>query len=92
MDDVLCVVRKSCVNERMEKINKLHPNLKFTVEFEENSQLPFLDMIILNNKGTLSSRWYRKPTDTGLTLNFHALAPLKYKKSVVSSCSHSLPK
>ena len=85
MDDVLCVVRKSCVNERMEKINNLHPNLKFTVEFEENSQLPFLDMIILNNKGTLSSRWYRKPTDTGLTLNFHALAPLKYKKSVVSS-------
>ena len=85
MDDVLCVVRKSCVNERMEKINNLHPNLKFTVEFEENSQLPFLDMIILNNKGTLSSRWYRKPTDTGLTLNFHALSPLKYKKSVVSS-------
>ena len=42
-------------------------------------------MIILNNKGTLSSRWYRKPTDTGLALNFHALAPLKYKKSVVSS-------
>ena len=45
----------------------------------------FLDMLIINTNGKLASRWYRKPTDTGLTLNFHALAPLKYKKSVVIS-------
>ena len=47
--------------------------------------IPFLDMLICNQDGKLSSKWYRKPTDTGLTLNYHALAPLKYKKSVISS-------
>ena len=47
-------------------------------------------MLILNKRGSLSSSWYRKPTDTGLTLNFHALAPNKYKKSVVSSFLHRI--
>ena len=42
-------------------------------------------MLIMNNCGSLTSKWYRKVTDTGLTLNYHSLAPVKYKKSVVSS-------
>ena len=42
-------------------------------------------MLIHNNRLKLSSSWYRKPTETDLTLNFHALAPFKYKKSVVIS-------
>ena len=67
----------------MGKINNIHPSLSFTVEEEKEGRLPFLDMVIVNQNGHLSSGWYRKPTDTGLTLNFHSLAPLKYKKSVV---------
>ena len=55
-----------------------------------NGKLPFLDMIISNDNGILSSSWYRKPTDTGLTLNFHALAPLKYKRSVVIGFIHRI--
>ena len=90
MDDVLCSVRKSEVDERLSMINKLHDNLKFTYELENEGTIPFLDMLILNKSGSLSSSWYRKPTDTGLTLNFHALAPNKYKKSVVSSFLHRI--
>ena len=71
-------------------INGLHDNLKFTCELENEGTIPFLDMLILNANGTLSSSWYRKPSDTGLTLNFHALAPRKYKKSVVSSFLHKI--
>ena len=40
-------------------------------------------MVLINQNGHLSSGWYRKLKITGLTLNFHSLAPLKYKKSVV---------
>ncbi len=90
MDDVLCSVRKSDVDERLSIINNLHDNLKFTYEIENECTIPFLDMLILNKNGSLSSSWYRKPTDTGLTLNFHALAPNKYKKSVVSSFLHRI--
>ena len=90
MDDVLSAVKKDSVDEQLELINSLHPCLQFTYELEIDGQLPFLDMLICNKNGKLSSLWYRKPTDTGLTLNFHALAPLKYKKSVISSYIHRI--
>ena len=41
-------------------------------------------MKIKNDNGNLSSTWYTKPTDTGLILNYHALAPRRYKKAVVA--------
>ena len=47
-------------------------------------------MLLHNDNGKLSSSWYRKTTDTGLTLNFHALAPLRYKKSVITSFVHRI--
>ena len=90
MDDILCTIKKSKIDEHLELINSLHPSLLFTYEVETNGKLPFLDMNICNDNGSLSSHWYRKPTDTGLTLNYHALAPLKYKKSVVISLIHRI--
>ena len=50
------------------------------------AKLPFLDMRLIHNllTGELSSTWYNKPTDTGLIMNYHSLAPKRYKRSVVS--------
>ena len=82
---VLCDIKINDISDRATLINSLHPKLKFTIETENNGGLAFLDMLIMNDSGTLTSKWYRKMTDTGLTLNHHSLAPVKYKKSVVSS-------
>ena len=72
------------VDAKLEEINGLHPSLKFTIERETECHLPFLDMKIIRSNGKLSSTWYCKPTDTGLIMNYHAAAPLQYKRSVVS--------
>ena len=40
--------------------------------------------------GKLTSTWYTKPTDTGLILNYHSLAPKRYKRSVVSGFVHRI--
>ena len=80
MDDIICEIHKDEIDDRLKVLNNLHPCLKFTHELEKDCQLPFLDMLIINQDGKLYSKWYRKPTDTGLILNFHSLAPLKYKK------------
>ena len=84
MDDILRDIKSREVDAKLNEINDLHPNLKFTIERENNNSLPFLDMKIIHSENGLSSTWYTKSTDTGLTLNFHALAPSKYKRSVVS--------
>ena len=56
----------------------------------DDGSIPFLDMKLIHSGQTLSSTWYTKPTDTGLTMNYHALAPLKYKRSTVTGLVHRI--
>ena len=47
-------------------------------------------MSLIHQGSEVSSTWYSKPTDTGLILNFHSLAPKRYKRSVVSGFVHRI--
>ena len=40
--------------------------------------------IIQKRDGSLESEWFRKPTDTGIIMNWYSIAPLRYKKNIVS--------
>lgn len=90
MDDIIREIERAKIQEKLSEINQLHPKLKFTIEIEENGKLAFLDIEIKREGRTLSSTWYVKPTDTGLIMNFHALAPKRYKRSVVQSFVHRI--
>ena len=85
-DDILKEQKIRECEQKLNAINSLHVNLKFTMEHEENENLPVLDMKLHHDHSTgqLSSTWYNKPIDTGLIMNFHALAPKRYKRSVVT--------
>ena len=96
MDDILRTIKAEMIETKLHAINGLHPNLKLTIEVEQEGRLPFLDISILHVDSHLHSTWYTKPTDTGVVMNFHALAPKRYKRSVVEglvyrvycACSH----
>ena len=88
MDDILRTIKAELIEAKLQAINDLHPNLKFTIEVEEEGRLPFLDMRILHVDNHLHSTWYTKPTDTSLIMNFHGLAPKRYKRSVVEGFVH----
>ena len=90
MDDIFRNIKKNKIESKLKEINSYHPSLKFTCEIECDGCLPFLDMKVINNNGTLSSTWYCKPTDTGLVMNFHALAPKKYKRAVIAGFVHRI--
>ena len=79
MDDILRDIKEYRIDEKLREINGYHPNLTFTIEKEKGASLWFLDMKISRKDGKLTSTWYTKATDTGLTINYHALAPLRYK-------------
>ena len=64
--------------------------MSFTINRETEGRLPFFDMQVIHSGPQVSSTWYSKPTDTGLILNFHALAPMKYKRSVISGFVHRI--
>ena len=91
MDDILRSIKRAEVRQKLAEINRYHPALKFTIEEEnEHYSLAFLDMLITRLGTLLSSTWYNKPTDTGLIMNYHALAPRIYKRSVVAGFVHRI--
>ena len=58
-------------------LNEMHPSLSFTMEFEDNSKLPFLGMVIIRNGPQLDTKVYVKPTDTGLLLHYQSHVNVK---------------
>ena len=84
VDDVLTIFEQDEVNSFHNFINSWHDNLKFTVEVGGNS-IPFLDINIEINNENLCTTVYRKPTYTGLLLNFQAVCPITWKKGLMNT-------
>jgi hypothetical protein len=60
-------------------LNEQHPNIEFTLEKENNNSLAFLDILITKTGMTFTSSVFRKPTFTGLGLNFFSYMSSLYK-------------
>ena len=84
VDDTFCLFRnRDHVYSFLEYINRQHPNIKFTYELETDNALPFLDVLVDNDKDVFSTSLYRKKAFTGLHTDFSSLAPTKYKINLV---------
>ena len=58
------------LNKFLSHLNQIHPRIKFTMEKEQENQLPFLDVLLKKKQnGALSHTVYRKPTHTNRYLN-----------------------
>ena len=66
----------------------IHPNIQFTCEAAENHQMPFLDVWIHNTEGISKLSTFRKPTNTGLYINWQSFVPSRYKFSLVKTVLH----
>ena len=89
MDDISRAV-KGAPGVVLEAAEKLHPNLQVTIkERDRNHNLSILD---LNNnvdsRKNVTCEWYKKPTDTGIILNFKGGAPLQYERNSIEGTVH----
>ena len=87
VDDVFCVFEISMekIQEFLERINRWHPNLRFTVEFEKNKQLPFLDVLVTREDDQHTTSLYRKSTHTDLYLLWESNQCRKYKLGLIKT-------
>ena len=74
---------KHAVIRFLQFLNNCHANIKFTVEFEENSTIPFLDVLITRHSHTFSTTVYRKKTFTGLYTKWDSFTPRKYEINLI---------
>ena len=75
---------KSC-NCFFSYLNKIHPNIKFTQEVEENNSLPFPDVLLIRNQeGLIDTTLYRKPTFYGLYTKWTSFISKQVKINLIS--------
>ena len=67
VDDCFLVFRNEQHAPRfLNYLSSKHRNISFTMEVENNKQLPFLDVLITKCDNSFSTTVYRKPTFSGL--------------------------
>ena len=71
VDDIFTLFgSKNNALQFLQYLNSCHVNIKFTIEFEENNVIPFLDVLTKRHNHTIAISIYRKKTFTGLYTKF----------------------
>ena len=85
VDDIFCLFDKyDDISSFLEYLNSRHPNIKFTVEYEIDGKIPFLDVLVNKTEGEkFSTSIFRKNTFTGLLMNFTSFCTISYKRGLV---------
>ena len=66
VDDTFAYVRNESIDYVLTTPNPFHPNISFTYEKENNSQLPFLYVLCIRNGTHLDTTVYQKDTHNDL--------------------------
>ena len=86
VDDIFCLFKCEADAERfLTFLNRQHPNIIFTTEKEKNNQLPFLNILNDSSSNKLITSVYRKPTYTGLLMNYNSFTSPNYKKGLIKT-------
>ena len=72
----------------LDHANARHPNIKFTIEKEQSSQLSFLDVLVFRDNGHFNTSIFRKNTFTGLGSNFYSFCFYNFKINSLSTLLH----
>ena len=77
---------KDTANDFLKYLNGRHSSIKFTIEFEQAKEIPFLDILIKRYpNNTFVTYIYRKKTFTGLYTKWDSFTPRKYNTKSTSS-------
>ncbi|XP_050299707.1 uncharacterized protein LOC126738416 [Anthonomus grandis grandis] len=87
VDDTFIIWDKEekALQEFLLHLNSFRPTIKFTMETEKDSALPFLDVLVKKVGGNLRTSVYRKPTHTGQYLHYESNHPATTKVGIIRS-------
>ena len=70
----------------LEKFNEGHPNIKFTIEHEENGSINFLDVKLSRNEdSSLKTSVHRKSLWSKQYIHFRSSTPISYKINLIKT-------
>jgi ribosomal protein L17 len=60
VDDSFSIIKKTAISTFHNTLNNIDPNISFTIEFEQDNQISFLDALITRQGNNLEVDVYRK--------------------------------
>ena len=83
VDDVLIIAPQNMnLDEKLEKLNEVHENIKFTLEEEEDQMLNFLDITIIRTDEGVKFKVFRKPTNKEDYIHFYSSHSIRTKSGI----------
>ena len=87
VDDIFLIYKETdeCFMEFFRYVNSLIPSIQFTVEYEIDHKLPFLDVLVMHNPTTHKFTFtvYRKPTNTENYIHFYSFHSPIVKSNII---------
>ena len=75
VDDTIDFIKLTSINKVLETLNSYHTNNKFTIEIESENKTSFLDVLLICSNSLISTKVYRKNTNTDIYINWKSFAP-----------------
>ena len=89
VDDTCSVLKAHYVDDFHRHINTIEATIQFTAERESDTQLAYLDVLVIQNHNRiLATNVYRKPTHTDRHLDFQSYHPMAHKIAVIRTLNH----
>jgi hypothetical protein len=93
VDDIFMIIDEEEAENSLMCFNNFDNKLKFTIEYENNKQLSFLDTLI-KRKDTceIETDWFYKDCSSQILLNFHSSHSFKQKMNVAHNLIQRITK
>ena len=75
----ICFIKLTSINKVLQTLNSYHINIKFTIEIETENKISFLDVLLIRNNSMISTKVFRKNTNTDIYINWKSFAPNNWK-------------
>lgn len=80
VDDTISAMKREFIPNALKILNDFHPNMSFTHEVEnDNGEINFLNLTLIRNQNSISTKWYRKPFASGRLLNYFS----SHKRTII---------
>ena len=79
VDDTICLIKITSINKVLDTLNSYHTNIKFTIEIEPENKISFLDVLLICSNSLISTKVYRKNTNTYIYMNWKSFSPNNWK-------------
>ena len=86
VDDTFVIIKSDIVKKFFTHINSIDASIKFTIEYEKEDTLSFLDILVMNKEsGILATKIYRKETHTNRYVNYESCHSQQQKQGIIIS-------